>query len=208
MIVDLAQTSVLYTLFKPNYHNYGEKGQTSAMRTTKYSDYASLQDELRKLGFKHDVSGPNCRFAFAGVTVAVMPCDERILGFTNRWYSLAMSSARNCTLPDGNTIRLISAPAFVATKLEAFYDRGKEDFIASHDMEDILAVVDARPELVDEIKVADAELRQYISEGFVRLLRHEDFIDAIAMHLHPDEASQARTGIVLERLRALAALKR
>lgn len=29
---------------------------------TKFSDYASLQERLRKLGFKHDMDGPNCRF--------------------------------------------------------------------------------------------------------------------------------------------------
>src|SRR5215210_6517164 len=27
-----------------------------------YSKYALLQDELRTLGFKHDMNGPNCRF--------------------------------------------------------------------------------------------------------------------------------------------------
>jgi len=175
---------------------------------TKYSDYTSLQDKLRKLGFKHDINGPNCRFVFDGLQIDVMPSEGQILGFANRWYGFAMSSARDFKLPDGTVIRLISAPAFLATKLVAFYDRGKQDFTASHDMEDILAVVDGRSELIDEVKETDAGVREYIAECFADLVQDEEFIDAIAMHLYPDEPSQSRAGLIHDRLIALAALRR
>jgi hypothetical protein len=33
---------------------------------------------------------------------------------------------------------MVTAPYFLATKIEAFYGRGKKDFLASHDMEDII----------------------------------------------------------------------
>lgn len=71
-----------------------------------------------------------------------MPSEGKVLGFTNRWYELAMRSAISHALPGNVSVRLISAPAFIASKLEAFHDRGQEDFLLSHDIEDIIAVVD------------------------------------------------------------------
>jgi hypothetical protein len=61
-------------------------------------------------------------------------------------------------------IRLIAALVFIATKLEAFNDRGRDadgqpDFLDSHDMEDIVAVTDRRPELLAECEAMPAELR-------------------------------------------------
>jgi predicted nucleotidyltransferase len=108
-----------------------------------------LQDDLRKLDFKHDMDGPNCRFILHGLKVDVMPSEGRILGFTNSWYDYAIKTAVEYVLPDGTSIRLVSAPAFIATKLEAFYDRGKGDVHMSHDLEDIIAVVNGRAELMD-----------------------------------------------------------
>ncbi|MBX9950171.1 MAG: hypothetical protein K2Y39_13470 [Candidatus Obscuribacterales bacterium] len=91
---------------------------------TRYFDYASLQEQLRKIGFKHDMNGPNCRFILDGLKVGVMPSEGKVLGFTNRWYDFALASANVYLMPDGTSIKLISAPAFVATKLEAFHARG------------------------------------------------------------------------------------
>lgn len=42
---------------------------------------------------------------------------------------------------NGMVIRHISAPLFIVTKLEAFAGRGNADYLFSHDLGDILAVV-------------------------------------------------------------------
>ena len=76
----------------------------------------------------------------------------------------------------------------------------------SHDMEDIIAVVDGRLELLDEIMASDADVRQYISGCFAKLSHDRKFIDAIGMHLLPDEASQARAKIIRERIEAISKL--
>jgi hypothetical protein len=57
----------------------------------------------------------------------VMPIEERILGFTNRWYRAAMDAAQDAELQAGLRIRVVTAPYFLATKLEAFRGRGKRD---------------------------------------------------------------------------------
>ena len=173
---------------------------------TTYVAYASLASDLRMLGFEHDLDGPNCRFIVDGLTVDIMPVDGEILGFTNRWYELAVQYPCDFLLPGGDSIRVISAPIFVATKLEAFHDRGQYDFVMSHDIEDIIAVVDGREELIDEIKASDLSVRKYICHCFANFLSDPDFVDALSMHLLPDAVSQARAGIISDRIRAISTI--
>ena len=137
--------------------------------------------------------------------VDLMPT-EPLLGFHNRWYPLAVSSAERVTIPTGDTIRLIRAPVFLGTKLEAFGDRGAGDFLASHDLEDVLTIADGREELVAETRDAPAELRHYLADRFSAMLATADFIQAIPGHLPGDPASQARAPALLRRLRVLAEL--
>lgn len=129
-----------------------------------------------------------------------------VLGFANRWFPLALETAREMALADDCTIRLIAAPVFVASKLEAFHGRGGVDYLASADLEDIVTVVDGRAELLDEAATAPQPLRRYLAAECARLLAARGFRDAIHAHLGPDAASQARATIVVERFARLASL--
>ncbi len=171
------------------------------------SGYYEFSVKLRAAGFSEDRSegAPLCRWVVDGVKVDLMPPDEEILGFSNRWYSETMRNAVVRRLPGGTDVRLASAPYFLATKLEAFAGRGQGDFAASHDIEDFIAVVDGRPELVGEVRDATEDLKRYLAERVAHFLRTEAFLDSIPGHLPSDEASQERAPIVLERLNALSA---
>lgn len=46
------------------------------------------------------------------------------------------------SLSGGIEIRLVSAPYFLGTKLEAFLGRGDGDFMGSHDLEDVVSLLD------------------------------------------------------------------
>jgi predicted nucleotidyltransferase len=124
-------------------------------------EYHALERELERAGFSHDrrQDAPMCRWLAAGAMLDVMPTDQTILGFGNRWYEEAVRTASLRGLPSGKHVRLITAPVFIATKLEAFAHRGDSDFLASHDLEDITTLIDGRPELVAEVVAATAELR-------------------------------------------------
>lgn len=170
--------------------------------------YHALESQLRSKGFVQDMSkgAPICRWSYQGVAVDVMPTDEKILGFANRWYPLAIAHANHFELDAQNTIRLIAAPFFIATKLEAFEDRGKSDLLLSHDMEDIVTVIDGRPSLLEEIRQAPYELQAYIARKFGALLENEDFLSALQGYLPGDIASQARLPLLERRLGELANL--
>ncbi len=132
-----------------------------------------------------------------------MPTDTNILGFGNRWYEAAFNYATPIDI--GNAVvRVVTAPYFLATKLEAFHGRGNGDYLASHDIEDILTLIDGRAELPDEVRAADPKLVVYLEEEFTSLLNDTAFLDSIPGHLMPDEASQGRRALVLQRLYAIA----
>jgi len=116
---------------------------------------------------------------------------------------LAVNIASPMTLPSGRSIKLIAATVFVATKLEAFKGRGNSDFLASHDLEDIVTVVDGRPTLVDELRGAPAELRAYVAREISSLLGTPQFLDAVPGHLPSDSASQSRVPALINLLERL-----
>jgi hypothetical protein len=109
---------------------------------TSYAAYAEFSERLRKLGFQDDVTegAPVCRWRQQTTTLDVMPLDERILGFSNTWYRPAMDHAEERELEKDLKIRLLAPVYFCASKLEAFAGRGKNDFQASRDLEDLIAV--------------------------------------------------------------------
>lgn len=89
-------------------------------------------------------------------------------------------------------------------RLDAFHGRGGGDIVASHDLEDIVAVVDGRPEIVGEVAAASTDVGHYIASELGALLENRDFTEALAGFLLPDAASQRRRSLLEERLRSLA----
>lgn len=172
------------------------------------ADYHAMEKAVESRGFKHDLSpdAPICRWVLQGVALDLMPSKPGILGFHNRWYPLAVQTATRVRLPNNIEIRLITAPIFVATKFEAFHGRGDNDYLGSHDLEDIITVIDGRPELIDEIKQADDELRCYIADEIKALLGDHNFLAALPGHLPGDAASQARLPELTRRMRAIGNL--
>lgn len=146
---------------------------------------------------------PVCRWVVGGVILDVMPTAESVLGFANRWYPLAVLHSQRRKV-GRHYIRLVSPPLFLATKLEAFDGRGRGDYRASHDSNDIIAVVDGRRELVAEVTASPVEIRAYLAQRIGRLHDAPLFIEAIPGHLPGDEASQARTPVIVARLRQFA----
>lgn len=174
---------------------------------TSYAAYADFSQRLRSLGFSEDTSegAPICRWSLHSTTLDLMPLDEKILGFSNRWYKGAMDSAEEHELETDLRVRVVTAVFFTATKLEAFRGRGKDDYLSSPDLEDLIAVMDGRAELLQEIQSAPEDVRSYIASEIGKLLARGAFRDALPGYLLPDNASQARISTLLERLTAIAA---
>jgi hypothetical protein len=169
------------------------------------AEYHQLSERLRQKGFAEDQSpdAPICRWVAPGVVLDVMPTDEQILGFGNEWYRPALVAAQDLQLPSGRMIRMVPAPYFLATKLAAFENRGRGDFMMSHDIEDLIAVLDGRPELAGEVRRADDGLRGFLAGRFERLLANEAFLTALPGHLLGGAASPDRAPVVLGIMREI-----
>ncbi len=142
------------------------------------SEFAKFELSLRELKFKNATdSEVICRYIFDDLEVDFMPISEERLGFNNRWYKVALATANDHQLENDLSIKLISAPCFIATKLEAFFNRGENDFRSSHDLQDIINVIDGREELFNEIKDTDNTLRIYLRDTFSSLLRNTTFLE-------------------------------
>lgn len=144
----------------------------------KLSDQYALEDVLRRKHFQHDIdSGVIFRWTYQEVTVDIMPDDERVLGFSNRWYNKGLANRINYTLPNKETIHIFPVTYYLATKLEAIASRGGSDLRCSHDFEDFIFVLNGRTTIEEELRnVTDDELRVYLAEKF-RELRNDPNIE-------------------------------
>jgi hypothetical protein len=170
-----------------------------------YAEYIAFADRLRQLGFHESPTegAPICRWVQQDFLLDLLPTDSSVLGFSNRWYRPALQNAQVFRIDDFD-IRLITAPYFLATKLEAFHGRGKSDYRMSRDIEDLVTVMDGRAEIISEVLQADHELRRFLAEEFSGLLANRDFLEALPGHLLPDVASQRRLDILLGRVQQIA----
>ena len=134
----------------------------------------------------------------------IMPSDPN-LGLPNRWYSEAIANTEGAVV-GALTVRIISAPYFIATKLDAFGDGRRGDHGASRDLEDVIAILDGRASIDTDVRSAPTTVKEFIAERFRLLLADPRFVDAVAGHLPGDSASQARLPLVLARMRAIASV--
>jgi len=84
----------------------------------------------------------------------------------------------------GETIQILPAACFLATKFEAFKDRGN-DYRTSHDIEDIIYVIDNRTTIVDEIAQSPAEIRHFLQDVLKSIFQKGLMDDVLMAHIHP-----------------------
>lgn len=149
-----------------------------------YSQRYQLEERLREIGFKNDVeSDIICRFKIQGILVDIMPTDDPSVGFNNKWYPNGYEHAENYTLDDGQVIRILTAPYFLATKLEAFKGRGGGDGRTSHDFEDIVFILENRESLWHEISTCDDEVKSYLITEFSAIMDNPHIYEWIDSHV-------------------------
>ncbi len=117
------------------------------VESASYAEYNKFGVQLNALGFRQGTAhgDPICRWRKEDLILDVMSLDESVLGFGSHWYRSAIGHRQVYRLPSGLLVHHIDAPHFLATKLAAFESRGGGDFLGSHDLEDLVRVVDGRP---------------------------------------------------------------
>lgn len=167
--------------------------------------YSVVEERLRSLGFNHDMreGAPRCRWVFGDLAVDIMPVDGAHLGLDTQWFPEALASATEREFAH-TKLRLISPVAFIATKLAAFAGRGKGDYWRSHDLEDLIAVIDGRDKIVAEVLTAPKALHKYVADTLWDLTSIPEFGEALAGHLPSDSASRQRLPGLRNKIGAIA----
>lgn len=164
--------------------------------------WEALRQQLERHNFRSSMEDDViCRLRLGELKVDFMPDDSSIMGFTNIWYKEALEQAQNYPITEMISIRILTPPYFLATKFEAFKGRGNGDILTSHDMEDIMNLVDGREELFSEVLVAKIGLRSYIAKQVQELLDHEDLSYLLQSQTSGDSA---REDIIYSRLENLS----
>lgn len=169
-----------------------------------YVDYIAFSERLREAQFTEDTSEEplTCRWFHGQLKLDVLALSKEVLGYTNIWYQRALNHAASFVLPSGRPIRVITAPYFLGTKMEAFRGRGQMDFLASHDLEDFVAVIDGRSTTLQEIADSPSDVREYLAEAARSLLSESRFLDAVPGFV----LDYGRVPLILERLNRLMQL--
>lgn len=146
---------------------------------TSQGDYQLLSEKLIQMKFSPDTSkgAPICRWKYLGLTIDIMPLDESILGFSNRFYKDGIKKAEVFKISNETSIKVLPLDLFLATKLEAFFSRGFKDPRFSSDLEDIVAIlIDAKD--FDAILRTKNEIK-FLCESFKKLMNNPNCVEAI-----------------------------
>jgi predicted nucleotidyltransferase len=151
--------------------------------------FAEIEQQLREMGFQHDREAKFLgRYLLHGLIVDVMPTDENILGFSNQWYSEGFSNAVVYVIDDQHKVKIFSPPYFIASKIEAFKNRGNNDGRTSSDFEDIVYVLENRRSIWEEMKQAQPGVSEYLKKEFKKFSKNrfiEEWIEANASFFSP-----------------------
>lgn len=167
-----------------------------------YTERAKLEEKLRAIGFQDDVeSGISCRFRIQGIIVDVMPTADESIGFKNIWYPEGFKNAVSYSLDENNTVKILSPPYFIATKLEAFKGRGRRDGRTSHDFEDIVYVLENRKTIWEELNSTSGLIKEYLIKEFKELQSVSNFAEWIDCHVEYNTPSASK--YILEQIKKL-----
>ncbi len=167
-------------------------------------DYWKLGRRLEELGFQQSAleNDPPYRWRSDGDIVDLLPTDQTILGFGNRWYEPGLAHAEPHAIAEDLFIKLLPPPYLLATKLEAYCDRGEADPLGSEDFEDVVVLIGNRPELVEEVLRAEPEVREWIQERIAELFPDDQMTEYLSAHL-PVNTNPGLLGLVSLRVQQM-----
>ena len=149
-----------------------------------FNEWTQMQERLADLGFNPDPNGHAiCSYLYNDISVDIMPSEDGPIGIANRWYTVGFDNLWFKNI-EGTKIGILSAPCFLATKFEAFHDRGG-DYRTSHDFEDIIYVLDNRTTIIEEIAIETEPIKAFLTQQFTIIFNHLNFEEIIISQVHP-----------------------
>ncbi|MCK5777003.1 MAG: hypothetical protein KAH25_12530 [Bacteroidales bacterium] len=147
-------------------------------------EWYNIQKDLAKLGFHPDPFGHAiCSYKYKNIPIDIMAAEDGPLGPANRWYKIGFMDLWKVKVKS-QEINILKAPCYLATKFEAFGNRGK-DYRSSHDMEDIIYILDNRIDIVNEIEKSPQKVREFIQSELNKMKGQSLLNEVLEAHIHP-----------------------
>lgn len=154
------------------------------LNVVNFGKWVDLQEELATLGFHPNPKGHAiCSYKYKDIPVDIMSTEDGPLGPANRWYKIGFQNLWTAKAKD-QEIKIFSAPCYLATKFEAYNNRGN-DYRTSHDIEDIIYVLDNRTTIVDEIATTEKSIRSFLIQELEKLIAKDLLEEVLITHIHP-----------------------
>lgn len=148
------------------------------------SDWSRIQNELSNLGFHPDPLGHTiCSYRYKDIPIDIMPAEDGPLGPANKWYKIGFNDLWRVKVTT-QEVYILKAPCYLATKFEAYNNRGT-DYRTSHDMEDIIYVIDNRMDIVAEIEKAPKEIKTFLQSELDKIFGQSIMNEVLEAHIHP-----------------------
>ena len=149
-----------------------------------FSEWSALQEDLSKLGFYPDPFGHAiCSYKYKNIPVDIMSSEDGPTGSANKWYKSGFNDLWTVKAKD-KEIKIFSAPYYLATKFEAYINRG-HDYRTSHDIEDIIYVIDNRTSIEEEVLKTDGKVLKFIQNQLQIIIDKGLLNEVLMAHIHP-----------------------
>jgi len=169
---------------------------------TTLSSLEKLRQALVEKGFHEQAdSAVICRFGFEDLLVDVMSTKEIGWAPSNRWFEAGFNISETVHFEDA-VVQILPLPYFLASKMDAFFDRGIKDLYASHDLEDIVYIFNYNTRLVGQIVSADDEVKKYLLDSINKILSDTRIMNALPGHLYFDGVDE-RMEIITDKMKAI-----
>lgn len=163
-----------------------------------YAKLEQLRENLVEKGFSQSAEDTvTCRFRYDDLLIDVMTTKTVGWAPSNPWFEKGFNKAIPVDLED-IIIKVLPLPYFLATKMEAFFNRGIKDIYASHDLEDLVYLFNYTTDIDTQVLASDQELKLYLGEKLGNLTENRTIMTAIRGSLYYEQADE-RMEIIKER---------
>lgn len=163
-----------------------------------YAKLEQLRENLVEKGFSQSAEDTvTCRFRYDDLLIDVMTTEAVGWAPSNPWFEKGFNKAITVDLED-IIIKVLPLPYFLATKMEAFFNRGINDIYASHDLEDLVYLFNYTTDIDTQVLASDQELKLYLGEKLGNLTENRTIMTAIRGSLYYEQADE-RMEIIKER---------
>jgi hypothetical protein len=154
-----------------------------AVDIAEFGKQSDFQQKFRQKGFAPDIySSTFFRHHFQSIQVDLISTSSSVFGDSNSWYKPGFSKRIFVELQDLQ-IPILPLVYFLATKFEAYNNRGGGDYRISTDFEDIVYVVNYNENVVDIVSEGDNTVKNFLLDEFMKVVSHKNFEEIIYANL-------------------------